>query len=86
MFKFRNMIKLMAIFHVIGGYFRSFNPLLDSKKNNQYRIIFPLLPKFSDEGEIFWFKKCIRYQYYAAELGFSFYRYENLNIKKYTEN
>lgn len=74
----KNIIQLMTIFHVIGGYFRSFNPLLDHKKNNEYKIIFPLLPKFSDEGEIFWFKKCIRYSYYSVELGFSFYRYENL--------
>lgn len=78
MIKFRSIIQLLTISYLFEGYIRSFNPLLNSKKKGEYKIIFPLIPKFSNDGEIFWLKRCVRYDYYAIELGFRIYQYESL--------
>lgn len=63
--------------YILKGFVRSYIPFMSIDKNSPDKVIFALLPKFSDDGEMFWFKRCVRSSYYAIELGFAYYQYNN---------
>ena len=81
-----NAFMFFTIIYYIKGYIKSYIPFLKNKRDIKTKIIFPILPKFSNDGNIFWFTKCVRQESYAAELGYRIYRYdsmENYNKKKF---
>ena len=67
--------------YILKGYVRSYIPFMSIDKYDPDKVIFAFFPKVSNDGDIFWFKQCVRSPYYAIEFGFSYYRYKDINQK-----
>ena len=65
--------------YILKGYVRSYIPFMSIDKDAPDKVVFALFPKVSLDGDIFWFKKCIKSPYYSIDFKFSFYEYKNFH-------